>query len=508
MLLVCRIKPFATALDAFYVDDLLTSASTEEELVVLIDELGRLLSSRGFHLTKFSSNSERVLATVPWDRLASSHRSFEFGNLPTGMALGVAYNPATNDFVVMAKIEERPMIKQGIVSMTSQFFDPIGFLQPYLLVAKLIVQRVCKDVTSWDDDIGEDNQAAMKNWLSATPCLQNIKLPRCCFGLAEAVSVELHAFSDASTIGMGVVSYLSMYDGDRYTLCFVARKSRVAPGKSSMTIPRLELCAAVVAAKVAHQIVKEHRCVFSRIGFWADATVILRNLNDTKSRYKVFVANRIAAIHAYSAPNQWRYVDSASNPADVFFRGLHPRDWTASQSYLAGPGFLLGDESEWPVLPLCSGSKTCGLEEIVSCVAATASDDSLCNLSNDSLYQLFLRYSSVLQRLVRTIAWLRRFLKWLQHRFLKSQKYVDADTGVLSAAELHVFCECAVKIAQRQIFSDVAVAVEAHGWRDTVKGVKENRCKQQLKSLSKLCPIAVNGVFAGGGQTSAGQFAV
>ena len=98
--------------------------------------------------------------------------------------------------------------------------------------------------------------------------------------------------------------------------------------------------------------------------------------------------------------------------------------------------------------------------------------------------------------------WLRRFLKWLQHRFLKSRKCVDADTGVLSAAELHVACECAVKIAQRQTFSDVAVAVEAHGWRYTVKGVKENRCKQQLKSLSKLCPIAVNGVLRVGSDFS------
>ena len=179
------------------------------------------------------------------------------------------------------------MTKRGIVSKTSQFFDSIGFLQPYLLVAKLIVQRVCKDVTSWDDDISEDNQAAMKDWLSATPCSQNIKLLRCYFGLAEAVSVKLHTFSDASTMGMGVVSYLRMYDGDRYTLCFVAEKSRVAPCKSSMKIPPLELCAAVIAAKVAHQIVQERRCVFSRIVFWTDATVVLRCLNDTKSRFKL-----------------------------------------------------------------------------------------------------------------------------------------------------------------------------------------------------------------------------
>ena len=119
-------------------------------------------------------------------------------------------------------------------------------------------------------------------------------------------------------MGIGRVSYLRIYDGDPDSVCFVDGKSRVAPGDSSMTIPRLELCAAVIAAKVAHQIVQEHRCVFSRIVFWTDATVALRYSNATKSRYKVFVANRIAAAHAYSAPNQWRYVDSASNPATSF----------------------------------------------------------------------------------------------------------------------------------------------------------------------------------------------
>ena len=53
-----------------------------------------------------------------------------------------------------------------------------------------------------------------------------------------------------------------------YTLCFVAGKSRVAPGKSSMTILHLELCAAVIAAKLAHQIEQEHRWVFLCIVFW------------------------------------------------------------------------------------------------------------------------------------------------------------------------------------------------------------------------------------------------
>ena len=58
-------KAVASALDAFYVDDLLTSVSSEEELISLVSDLDKLLSSRGFHLTKYSSNSERMLAAVP-----------------------------------------------------------------------------------------------------------------------------------------------------------------------------------------------------------------------------------------------------------------------------------------------------------------------------------------------------------------------------------------------------------------------------------------------------------
>ena len=198
------VRAVATALDAVCVDDFLTSATTEEELIVLIGELGRLLSSRGFHLTKYSSNSERVLATVPRDRLAHRIEVSSMAICPVVRHLWSRIMQLRMALLRWQKIEKKTVTKRGIVSMTSQF------LQPYLLVAMLIVQRICKDVTSWDDDIGENNLAAMKDWFSATSCLQSIKLPRCCFGLAEAASIELHTFFDTSTMGMGVVSYLKI----------------------------------------------------------------------------------------------------------------------------------------------------------------------------------------------------------------------------------------------------------------------------------------------------------
>ena len=51
-------RAVAIALDGFYIDDILNSASTKKELIVFIDDLGRLLSSLGLLLTKYFGNSD------------------------------------------------------------------------------------------------------------------------------------------------------------------------------------------------------------------------------------------------------------------------------------------------------------------------------------------------------------------------------------------------------------------------------------------------------------------
>jgi len=108
------------------------------------------------------------------------------GESPGHLGPPPGYALATDVFVVLINTEEKPMTRLGLVSITSQFFNPIGFLQPFLLLVKLIVQNVWKDVTSWDEEIGEEERFAMQKWLRSTPYLANIKVPRCYLGLADA----------------------------------------------------------------------------------------------------------------------------------------------------------------------------------------------------------------------------------------------------------------------------------------------------------------------------------
>ncbi len=106
-------------------------------------------------------------------------------------------------------------------------------------------------------------------------------------------------------------------------MSFLVGKSQVMATKQ-VTIPRLELTAAVLAVKLSHQVEEELEISVDRIVFWTDSTVVLQYLNNESTRFQTFVANRLAIIHDLSKPSQWKYVESTYNPADSASCGIDP----------------------------------------------------------------------------------------------------------------------------------------------------------------------------------------
>ena len=189
-------------------------------------------------------------------------------------------------------------------------------------------------------------------WLSMLPFLESLSVERC-FKLPDQIAkfIELHVFADASAQGYGVCAYVRVcYDDDRVTCRFVCGKSCVTPHKP-VTIPRLELTAAVLAAKLGNVICQELQYDFQRVVFWSDATVVLRYINSQSCHFKTFVANRIETIQTLSSAHQWKYVPTDLNPADIASRGLSPDNIESAKTWLQGPDFLLHDEEQWPEQP-------------------------------------------------------------------------------------------------------------------------------------------------------------
>lgn len=118
-----------------------------------------------------------------------------------------------------------------------------------------------------------------------------------------------------------------------------------------MTIPRLELTAAVLAVRMDVMLRTELQVVLEESVFWTDSTSVLRYITNTTKRFHTFVANRVSVIRELSATQQWRYVSSKQNPADDSSRGMTAEAFLKSTRWIQGPEFLWKDENFWPALP-------------------------------------------------------------------------------------------------------------------------------------------------------------
>ena len=186
------------------------------------------------------------------------------------------------------------------------------------------------------------------------PSLDNFSMDRCFkpAGFGEInKTATLHHFADASDHGYGSVSYVRLVIQDDQVHCsFVCGKLRVTPLKQ-MTIPRMKLTSAVVAAKVDKQLRPELTLPLGDSHFWSNSTSVLGYVKNQKSRCSTFVANRVAVIHELSEDSQWRYVPSQLNPADDTSRGLDRKAPLQCQRWKSGPGFLWDPDSEWQLQP-------------------------------------------------------------------------------------------------------------------------------------------------------------
>ena len=129
-----------------YVDDLLKSTETTEKAIRLVRQLRELLQREGFLPTKWFSNDEKVLASVPKSERAKSVVNLKGDRLPTENTLGLRWNSEEDVFVwtvtekMLQSTRETSITRRGMVSAVYSFFDPLGFIAPFVMKAKLLLQ--------------------------------------------------------------------------------------------------------------------------------------------------------------------------------------------------------------------------------------------------------------------------------------------------------------------------------------------------------------------------------
>ena len=421
-----------------YVDDWLTGADSDEEACNMLTEATDVMDKASMSLAKWGSNSEAVSD--------KSYREFEdkYHDSDSLQVLGLKWSVTTDSFGFEGI--DLPsglcVTKRVVLSFIARLFDPLGFLNPYLMVAKCLFQDLWRQGIEWDQPVPDEIQQQFSRWVGGWQSLKGWQIPRSYTGSQwqDISFIELHAFGDASERGYGACVYLhaTMIDGTSSTSLVMSR-AKVAPLKKP-TLPRLELLGALLSARLlvfVQQTLKlppevPYRC-------WTDSRVVLAWVHSEPGRWTTYVSNRVAEIQEKTNPSRRNHCAGRENPADLVTRGIFAEELVKSKVWLQGPEFLVCGESnsqECESSPQKSDVKN---EEDSQCLmeAKDRVQTTLVAVKvNDSILEI--KRWSTLTKAIHVMAWISRCILNLKAP-KPERKFGELTLSEMSTAKLLLF---------------------------------------------------------------------
>jgi hypothetical protein len=470
----------------FYMDDLMTGAESFQAAVALQDGLITALSGGGFPLRKWASSDTKLITRLPPD-LRETRDSLDFFEEDYSIkALGINWFP-TGD-VFRFKVNFTPTdepTKRQLLSDISKLFDPMGWLAPLIVRVKVLMQQTWTKGLAWEQTLPDDMLQTWRDISRQLPDLQTLEIPRS-ISTGPKKRIELHVFADASELAYAacVYSRVTHKDGS-VTARLLLSKTRVAPVKT-ISLPRLELCAAHMAAKLvtmAREALEGTDFHISCCTAWSDSTIALAWIAAEPRRWKSFVANRVTAIQDVIPPERWRHVGTKDNPADHATRGLDVQELCELRLWWRGPAWLERDEQHWPTRTATTQAEVPEERPLRSCAAQTT--ETLIDPARFSNWN----------RLTRSLAYALRFIRNCR---LKGRQRADLFEDVAPAHATRAKRAAPTLASIRHVLhldpaevsaaeTCVLVALQATWFSEDVRALKDGK---QLAATSRLRSLA------------------
>ncbi|XP_077268718.1 uncharacterized protein LOC143900848 [Temnothorax americanus] len=288
----------------FYVDDILTGADTIEDAKRIRDEIVQLLRLGAFQFSKWASNCPLLLENVDNPHL----NTVAITNSTDSRILGIQWDQARDVLQFSYKTQDYSSIvnKRGILSEVAKLFDPLGLLGPMITSAKLILQEFWQAGVEWDETVPQHLHSRWMAFKQGLSKLSQIQVHRRVKFATDPQSVQIHGFCDASQRAYGACFYVRTGEGaGNYRIELLCSKSRVAPLKT-ITLSKLELCAAVLLAQLLNKISESFELSSSQIFLWSDSTIALNWIASPSRQWSVFVSNRPTSYRADSTPETYQ----------------------------------------------------------------------------------------------------------------------------------------------------------------------------------------------------------
>ena len=397
--------------DNIYVDNLISGSKTVSESITYYQDSTSILQQGGFRLRSWATNNSQLNDIITQD----DHDCHE--SKCTVKILGMIWNTQLDLLSYPSYSHSSDLYtKREIVRLTSSLFDPLGYLSPVHISAKIFIQKLWQLNLEWDKPLNEELVDEWKIIHGELDSIRKITIQRPYFSNdinSNELSHELHVFADASPKAYGVVVYLKHGS----TTAFVMSKSRVKPLKD-ITLPRMELLATFIATRLSQFILKSFsRVNIQKVVLWSDSQIVLHWIKGDK-KLPMFVENRVKVIRDASF-SDIKYCPTKDNPADLLTRGISSLELQQSTLWTCGPSWL--PNGDWPICDLFdSAVLACYIEpcehDIIdpSIIVNTLHSDTVSVVSGIDNVIDITRFPS-LGKLLRVTSYVLRFINRLKH---------------------------------------------------------------------------------------------
>ena len=360
-----------------YVDDNTTSVDDYFQGTNFYDKAKYYFAQGGFNLRKWVTNDKKL------QKYMDGHENGKANNISEACVdevsyakeelgvdnnykkvLGINWDIPNDEFVfelkdIASSGLSLPYTKRNILKISATFFDPLGFICPVVLQAKLLFQKLCQMKVDWDNVVARDLRSKWERFLKELLEFRCFRIERFVLGRSteKILQVELHGFCDSSEVAYAGVVYAKIVTSSGTYVKLLSGKSKVAP-ITKISIPRLELLSCLLLARLLTSVKNalEVEIHIERYVCWSDAEIALYWLKNVKKEWKPWVENRVNEIRDRVSCEMWRHVPGELNPADLATREGCIKELMCSH-WFTGPEFLLRHEQFWPIQKDFSGTQ-------------------------------------------------------------------------------------------------------------------------------------------------------
>ncbi|XP_072398194.1 uncharacterized protein [Diabrotica undecimpunctata] len=425
----------------------LTSANNLERIHIPYSQLRSLLNIHGFQLYKIYLNSRAF--SNEHNMIFTSEVNLDLVS-SFSKVLGINRLPYQDDFSFKLPIceEAPPLTKRKLCTYVSRMYNSLGKLLSFRVHSKSFLQRIWSLPLDWDSDILDD--LLISDWKSLLDTYQSISkitFPRCLTLPLLKSDMQLHCFTDASQDIYAACVYLRVvYSDNTVTSRLIASKTRIAPLKNKLTIPRLELSGILLGVTLTRKVLEvlSKNVTISEVHIFLDSLIALTWILTTKFTWNPFVLHRVSQIKELSKSFLFHHVSSSLNVADLPSRASDITQSNLKKFWTEGPPFLVSSVIDYSQFRIKEWTGDLLELRHTQVTLSTTSDISQVN---NTLETLFNKCSSF-SKIQRTLAYVFRFLSNLRKRHTNS----PLELGPLQVCEISSSTTVIVKYIQSQAF--------------------------------------------------------